>query len=477
MNQGKGIVLRINQEMAAVDSSYEQWLNLREQMLNLIENIYKIMREVFEPEASSFKSYLEVEAMRRGLFLECCNFKQAFSSVEYGMKKVRPLRKMASMTANSAATVAESSYIDPEFLMDEDLLLYFYKLQAGNLTLPLCAGCFVPVYETDIGSFIAYALSSYQYQTDVLEKYDQNMENLLLTSKFAEWTHQANSYEKMDIKISDSTRKLYGDCLSFSITCYYPLQFQALRSAFGVELHSFIISISKTIYKSEELGKSAAIFKKTHDHLYIIKVIEEKEFRMFLSLAPNFFIHQCKSLFHNMPSVLNTCLGAFKIAVKNISSGKSKSEYCLIFENIGSQFKGPVLNYDLKGTTNLKRKVKRGDKKTKMDLNFIEDFASLPLPISSSDRKYLEAAIANDTLFLSKQNVVDYSMLLVISMSERRISLGIIDYLQHYTLEKYIENRVKTPFTVQMPTITNPDLYKKRFRAQILSNYFMANDD
>ena len=157
--------------------------------------------------------------------------------------------------------------------------------------------------------------------------------------------------------------------------------------------------------------------------LSVFKLIDEKEFRMFLAIAPNYFIHMCKSIFHNMPSILNVCFGAYKITTKNFSTGKSKTEWCLIFENIGNSLIPPTICYDLKGTTNNKRKVNDGDKKTKMDLNFIEDFSSLPLPISLEQKKILKASTMNDTLFLSKQNIVDYSMLLVISLKDRKISL------------------------------------------------------
>jgi Phosphatidylinositol-4-phosphate 5-kinase len=149
----------------------------------------------------------------------------------------------------------------------------------------------------------------------------------------------------------------------------------------------------------------------------------------------------------------------------------------LIFENIGNSLIPPTICYDLKGTTNNKRKVNDGDKKTKMDLNFIEDFSSLPLPISLEQKKILKASTMNDTLFLSKQNIVDYSMLLVISLKDRKISLGIIDYMQQYTFDKVIENKYKEIIRSQVPTITNPNQYKIRFREQILNNYFAMIED
>ena len=178
-----------------------------------------------------------------------------------------------------------------------------------------------------------------------------------------------------------------------------------------------------------------------------------------------------------MPTLLNICLGAYKINVKNQSTGKNKTEWWLVFENIGNNLEGSVMYYDLKGTTNKRRKVKDGDEKTKMDLNFVEDFSCLPLLLSQEDKKMLEASILNDTLFLNKQNIIDYSMLLVISLKETKLALGIIDYMQQYTLDKAIEHKYKNAISKQTPTITDPDQYKTRFRDQILNCYFIAIDD
>ena len=282
------------------------------------------MREVFEPEAEIFTSYLQIEAIRRRLFLDCCDFKMTFALIKESMKKIKPNKKLVIQSDQS--NNLDPSYIDPEFLLDEDLHFYFYKLQSGNLSFPLCYSCFVPIYENDCGSMIAYSLCSFKYYEEILQNYDHNIETMLLKTQYSEWNIQASSYDEIDIKHTEFTRKLYGDQLHFTVTCYYPFQFHALREAHSFENEQFAISISRSIYKSEDLGKSGAMFKKTHDQLFIFKLIDEKEFRMFLAIAPNYFIHMCKSIFHNMPSILNVCFGAYKITTKNFSTGKGKTE-------------------------------------------------------------------------------------------------------------------------------------------------------
>ncbi|OMJ89823.1 hypothetical protein SteCoe_7904 [Stentor coeruleus] len=469
LNQGKSLVIKINQEMSIVDSNYDQLLILREKLFQNLESIYKLIKHVFEPNIQDFKNHLQIEVVRKGLFLECCKYKIAFKNIEESLKKLTPLKKTHSLLLPPS----DPMIFDADFYIDEDLVDYFYKLQSGNLTLTLGRMGFVPVYDDDCGSFIAHSLASIQYYSEITEKIT-NTEGLLLNAQYMEWDFSTACYENYDFKNIDGFEKLYGDNLGFTITAYFPLQFEALRGSLGIDLEDFVVSLCKTVHKSEELGKSAAIFKRTYNHLFIIKIIEEREFRMFLSIAQNYFKHVCKSLFHSMPSILNRCLGAYRIWIKNSTTGKSRTEWCLVFENIGPRLQGPTLAYDLKGTTNKRRKVKDGDKKTKMDLNFVEDFSSLPLPISFDDNVVLEAAIINDTLFLSKQNVIDYSILLVISLIEHKICLAIIDYTQQYTFDKILESKYKSVIDTQIPTITHPDQYKTRFRNLILNHYFLA---
>ena len=70
-----------------------------------------------------------------------------------------------------------------------------------------------------------------------------------------------------------------------------------------------------------------------------------------------------------------------------------------------------------------------------------------PLCLVPSDQWYLEAAMFNDTRFLSALNLMDYSLLLAAVKEpdqdqKGRLCLGIIDYLRPYTLDKLFEGEV-----------------------------------
>lgn len=76
----------------------------------------------------------------------------------------------------------------------------------------------------------------------------------------------------------------------------------------------------------------------------------------------------------------------------------------------------------------------------------------------------LHICINNDSLCLSKTNIIDYSLLTIINKKDKRIRFGIIDYLQMYTIERYFETQLKKVVNLGiMPTIIEPKAYRMRF--------------
>lgn len=45
-------------------------------------------------------------------------------------------------------------------------------------------------------------------------------------------------------------------------------------------------------------------------------------------------------------------------------------------------------------------------------------------------KKMLKLAIANDSMYLSRHSIIDYSMFVIINPETKRIRFGIIDYIQ-----------------------------------------------
>ena len=275
------------------------------------------------------------------------------------------------------------------------------------------------------------------------------------------------------------------------VVIYYPRQFEALRIAYCCAYEDLLVSLTKSnIWSDVSGGKSKATFYKTSDEKYLFKSINQYEFNMFLKIAFAYFNHIDKYLFHNMPSLLMKILGVYKIKIKKQEENKCVVEnyYLMMMENLNYGFKkeDKISSYDLKGST-INRYVKKKEKKEKnnivlLDSNFKEDFKSEPIPLENNLFGLLLMSVYNDTLFLFKMGIVDYSLLLYINEKDENdkksknnlIRVGIIDFIRKYTWDKQIEHIVKTIINgFNSPTIINPEDYKERFIAAIKS-YFIG---
>ena len=77
-------------------------------------------------------------------------------------------------------------------------------------------------------------------------------------------------------------------------------------------------------------------------------------------------------------------------------------------------------------------------------------------------------AIHNDTLFLYRHKIVDYSLLLIIDNKNRLLRVGILDHLIQYTIDKSAEEKFKKFISGIHPTIIRPLFYKNRFREYMM---------
>eukprot|EP00002_Diphylleia_rotans_P026046 TRINITY_DN5176_c0_g1_i3.p1 TRINITY_DN5176_c0_g1~~TRINITY_DN5176_c0_g1_i3.p1 ORF type:complete len:114 (-),score=19.09 TRINITY_DN5176_c0_g1_i3:36-377(-) len=104
-----------------------------------------------------------------------------------------------------------------------------------------------------------------------------------------------------------------------------------------------------------------------------------------------------------------------------------------------------------------------------------------PLYTFEATKNHLNMCIHNDTMFLSNQNVVDYSLLAGIDEDNGELVVGIIDYMRRYTWDKKLETWVKStgiigPKTSAAPTVISPEQYKTRFR-DAMDAYFLIVPD
>lgn len=110
---------------------------------------------------------------------------------------------------------------------------------------------------------------------------------------------------------------------------------------------------------------------------------------------------------------------------------------------------------------------------TKLDTNFLEDRDSKPICMNYTMNRLMEIAIHNDTSFLHRYGKLDYSLLVWIDHENKLVRVGIIDYIQSYTVDKQFESKFKQAIYNNKPTILDPKSYKERFK-RAMSNYFMS---
>lgn len=132
---------------------------------------------------------------------------------------------------------------------------------------------------------------------------------------------------------------------------------------------------------------------------------------------------------------------------------------------------------------------------------------STPLYILTHSKIVLRDAISRDAIFLEKNDVMDYSLLVGLNKTGRMLVLGIIgkhgcscihsiqrgekvkltylffvvailDYIRTYTLDKKLESLVKTNLMGKqgLPTIVSPKLYRQRF-TEAMDRYFLVVPD
>ena len=155
--------------------------------------------------------------------------------------------------------------------------------------------------------------------------------------------------------------------------------------------------------------------------------------------------------------------------------------------------------FDLKGSRAnryiSKKQTREIEGQVLQDTNFKEEFKGEPIPLGRSVHELFRAAIHNDSLILSKMNVIDYSLLLIIDYSwgqknenkfeefkidknfvrqVKSIRVGVIDYARKYTWDKQVEHMGKSLMVGQGgPTIVNPQYYKDRFK-EAIDSYFIG---
>lgn len=178
-------------------------------------------------------------------------------------------------------------------------------------------------------------------------------------------------------------------------------------------------------------------------------------------------------------------LGFYQIFIKNPATGTEIKWDVLVMENLFYDRKTTRI-FDLKGSMRNRYAQATGDSgEVLLDENMVNFIYESPLFVREHAKKLLRASLWNDTLFLAKQNVMDYSLMIGIDEVKKELVVGIIgkrpchrgvlskliygltDCIRTYTWDKRLESWVKDLTgggKIIGPTVTSPREYKNRFR-------------
>lgn len=292
---------------------------------------------------------------------------------------------------------------------------------ASNWMYLPCDNCII-VNDEEPSSVIAYALSTQDYSKAVPATDTNDIETSLL------------SKEKFHYKFEFDEDPKAKKKKSFHCTVYYAKQFAAVRKTVCNGDEAFIKSLTRCKKWNPGAGKSGSTFTKTWDDRYILKQVSRIELLTFLETGPAFFDYTANALFHGLPSILAKILGIYRVSYYSAAKGKTMKQDVVVMENL---FYNRTVSraFDLKGS--IRNRYQTSKDAVLLDENLLEFiFDGSHLTTREMSKSKLSLSIFNDTLFLSKLHVMDYSLLVGIDDQTKELVVGIIDYMRQYTWDK-----------------------------------------
>ena len=205
----------------------------------------------------------------------------------------------------------------------------------------------------------------------------------------------------------DSIKK--STYLDVNITEYAPKTFAYLRLQDGLNIDEMINSflpMNNSVGISKSKGKSGSFFISTDDNKYMIKTLKKDEFDLLKnSFVENYLTH----INHNPNSLLCRLYGLYKLTL-----AQGDEFLIIVMRNVIGDFKDNAYRrYDVKGSThgrsvNITENIKNLILK---DENFVE--IEKKIFLKKEDIQKFHKIIKDDSNFLKKQQVMDYSLFII----------------------------------------------------------------
>lgn len=345
----------------------------------------------------------------------------------------------------------------------------------------------VIIREDEPSSLIAFSLATndYKMMLQSVRQQGQDRNNKVLTMEHEKYFSPDFGQDSVDqVDVETSLHNATGTHLimrfehgsaKFLCKIFYAEQFDALRRKCGVN-DRIVESLSRCVKWKSQGGKTNSAFLKTLDDRLVLKSLSPIETQAFIKFAPAYFNLMAEALFHELPTAIAKMLGFFSIVIKNPATGTDIKWDVLLMENL---FYGHSPNriFDLKGSMRNRKIQSTGEQnEVLLDENMVDFIFESPLFAREHSKRVLRSSVWNDTLFLARQNVMDYSLMVAVDGETNELVVGIIDCIRTFTWDKKLESWIKDKGFVgggrNKPTVTSPKEYKSRFR-EAMSRYVL----
>uniref|UniRef100_A0A6B2LA48 PIPK domain-containing protein n=1 Tax=Arcella intermedia TaxID=1963864 RepID=A0A6B2LA48_9EUKA len=262
--------------------------------------------------------------------------------------------------------------------------------------------------------------------------------------------------------------------IDYSCEVYFPVEFTKLRKLCDISPDDYCQSLARSKGFDAKGGKSGASFSKTFDDRFILKKISKNELDSFIEFADQYFFYFFKEVSQRLvPTALAKIFGIYSLTYRG-NTTTFNNYFIVVMENLF--YKRNITKiFDLKGS--MRNRHSMDQTSILLDEDLLERMYEYPMCLQQKGKADLGMAVWNDSVFLARLNVMDYSLLVGIDEENGEYVVGIIDYLRKYGWDKQFESWVKKTGMLaggKVPTIISPKQYEKRFQYAIWLYFLMV---
>lgn len=201
----------------------------------------------------------------------------------------------------------------------------------------------------------------------------------------------------------------------FKFKDYAPEVFRAIRRHFGIKPADYLLCVCGNFQFLEFISnsKSGQFFFYTHDRQYMIKTVTQAESKYLRKILHHYY--------HHIVNNPNTLLTRF-YGMHRVKPHKKKEVHFLIFGSVFFQSRYIHSSFDLKGSSQ-GRSASDAEKQVSEPVLKDNDFLDrgVRIRVGPAKAKLLKDQIDKDVEFLRQLNIMDYSLLLGVHDSRKKI--------------------------------------------------------